>query len=77
MTDDGWSSPDVRCIGMQLHGDAIDEADARGHRVVGDTLIVMLNADSSTTPFVLPAIRRRNAGKRCSTPPIRGARHSG
>jgi isoamylase len=56
MADDAWSSPDVRCIGMQLHGDAIDEADARGHRVVGDTLIVMLNAGTGTLPFVLPEI---------------------
>jgi glycogen operon protein len=54
MHDEAWSSPDVRCIGMQLHGDAIDEADERGHRVVGDTLMVMLNADKAAMPFVLP-----------------------
>jgi isoamylase len=56
MTDEGWSSPHVRCVGMQLHGDAIDEADERGRRVVGDTLMVMLNADTRTMPFVLPEI---------------------
>ncbi|CAN5691460.1 glycogen debranching protein GlgX [soil metagenome] len=54
MTDDGWSAPDVKCIGMRLHGDAIDEADERGHRVFGDTLMVMLNADRKGMPFVLP-----------------------
>ncbi|MEO6214105.1 MAG: glycogen debranching protein GlgX, partial [Vicinamibacterales bacterium] len=52
MTDEAWSSSDVRCIGMQLHGDAIDEADEHGRRVVGDTLIVMLNADDRIMPFL-------------------------
>jgi len=56
MTEEGWSSVDVRCIGMQLHGDAIDEADECGRRVVGDTLMVMLNADTKSIPFVLPEI---------------------
>ncbi|MEO5896626.1 MAG: glycogen debranching protein GlgX, partial [Vicinamibacterales bacterium] len=54
MNDDQWSAPDVKCIGMRLHGDAIDEADERGHRVFGDTLMVMLNADTQAMLFVLP-----------------------
>ncbi|MBA3295919.1 MAG: glycogen debranching protein GlgX [Acidobacteria bacterium] len=56
MTDEAWSSPGVRCIGMRLHGDAIDEADERGQRVVGDTLLVMLNGHDSDVPFLLPEI---------------------
>ncbi len=38
MTDETWNSPDVRCVGVRLNGDAIDEIDERGERIVGDTL---------------------------------------
>ena len=44
MNDESWNAPDVRCLGVRLNGDAIDEADERGERIVGDTLLVMLNA---------------------------------
>jgi isoamylase len=39
---------------MRLNGDAIDEADERGERVVGDTLMVMLNAHPTDVSFQLP-----------------------
>ena len=32
MTDEVWNSPDVRCLGVRLNGDAIDELDERGER---------------------------------------------
>ncbi len=54
MTDETWNAHEVRCLGMRLNGDAIDEADERGERVVGDTLMVMLNSDPSDVPFMLP-----------------------
>ncbi|CAN5698635.1 glycogen debranching protein GlgX [soil metagenome] len=54
MTDEVWHSPDVRTVGMRLNGDAIDEADERGKRVVGDTLLVIFNAGEATEPFLLP-----------------------
>ena len=55
MTDDTWNSPDVRCLGVRLNGDAIDEVDERGERIVGDTLVMLLNAGGDAIPFVLPA----------------------
>ena len=30
MTDEAWNAPDVRCLGVRLSGDAIDEVDERG-----------------------------------------------
>ena len=39
MADDTWSSPGVRCLGVRLNGDAIDEIDERGERIVGATLV--------------------------------------
>jgi glycogen operon protein len=54
MTDRAWSSPDVRCLGVRLNGDAIDELDERGERITGDTLLLLLNAGPSAVPFSLP-----------------------
>ncbi|MBI3263748.1 MAG: glycogen debranching protein GlgX [Acidobacteria bacterium] len=54
MTDEAWSAPSIRSLGVQLAGDAVDEVDARGHRVVDDTLVVLLNADAEPVTFVLP-----------------------
>ncbi len=54
MTDATWSSPDVRCLGVRLNGDAIHEVDERGERIVGDTLLLMLNAAEQPTAFTLP-----------------------
>ncbi|MDQ3487666.1 MAG: glycogen debranching protein GlgX [Acidobacteriota bacterium] len=54
MTDEMWNAPDVRTLGMRLNGDAIDEANERGERVVGDTLLVIFNAGNTAEPFVLP-----------------------
>ena len=55
MADDTWNSPGVRCLGVRLNGDAIDEIDERGERIVGDTLVMLLNAGDKAIPFVLPA----------------------
>src|SRR4051812_6134572 len=54
MTDDMWNSPDVHTLGVRLNGDAIQEVDERGQRIVGDTLLLLLNAGDYTTAFVLP-----------------------
>jgi isoamylase len=59
MTDEDWANPEMRCFGLRLAGDAIEEVDARGNRVVDDTLLILLNAHHETIPFVLPAHRRK------------------
>jgi glycogen operon protein len=55
MTDETWSTPDVRALGVRLNGDAIQEVNERGERIVGDTLLMMLNAGDEAITFVLPA----------------------
>jgi isoamylase len=55
MTDDTWSSPDVRCLGVRLNGDAIDEVDERGGRIISDTLVLILNAGEQPVAFTMPA----------------------
>ncbi|HEX6465240.1 MAG TPA: hypothetical protein VFZ98_12335, partial [Vicinamibacterales bacterium] len=54
MTDDMWNSPEVRGLGVRLNGDAIQETDERGERIIGDTLLLILNAGDKPLSFVLP-----------------------
>jgi glycogen operon protein len=56
MADETWGSPNVRCLGLRLNGDAIDEVDERGERVVGATLVILINGGPEAIPFVLPAV---------------------
>ncbi|MEW6322902.1 MAG: glycogen debranching protein GlgX [Acidobacteriota bacterium] len=53
MTDRAWHTPDVRCLGMRLAGDAADEHDERGRPVAGNTLLALFNAGPVDVPFHL------------------------
>ena len=57
MTQDDWTNPITRCLGLRLAGDAIVESDAQGRRIVDDTFLVMLNAHHEPMGFTLPAHR--------------------
>ena len=59
MTDDDWNNGFARCLGLRLAGDAIEEVDARGNRILDDTLLILLNAHHDVVNFVLPAHRRK------------------
>ncbi len=54
MTDEAWNADFVRSIGMVLAGNAIEERDERGAPIVGDTLLVLLNAHHDKVAFRLP-----------------------
>jgi len=57
MSDEDWENPQAHCLGLRLAGDAIEEVDARGNRIIDDTLLMMLNAHYEPIAFVLPAHR--------------------
>jgi len=57
MTDEQWNNPEQRCFGLRLAGDGIDEVDGRGNRIVDETLLLLLNADAESVPFILPTQR--------------------
>jgi glycogen operon protein len=59
MSDDDWGNPETRCFGLRLAGDAIEELDDRGNRIVDDTLLILLNAHHEGVAFTLPAHRRK------------------
>ena len=57
MTGQDWDNSESRCFGLSLAGDAINETDARGNRIVDDTLLILLNAHFEAVPFVLPELK--------------------
>jgi glycogen operon protein len=53
MTDEAWHSGS-QSIGLRYAGDVIDEVDENGERIVGDTLLILMNASAEKVPFTLP-----------------------
>jgi glycogen operon protein len=58
MTDDDWNNWHARCLGLRLAGDAMEELDSRGDRIVDATLLILLNAHHEPLSFLLPAHRQ-------------------
>ena len=56
MTDETWRQAALKCLGMRLGGDAIEETGDRGGRIVADALLALFNADDREAPFTLPGI---------------------
>nr|MBA2742717.1 glycogen debranching enzyme GlgX [Chthoniobacterales bacterium] len=54
MSDEEWSSPFVRCLGMLLSGDTIDVLSFEGEPIRDQTFLLLINAHYETLPFVLP-----------------------
>jgi glycogen operon protein len=54
MTEEEWTSPFVRCLGMLLSGDATDVLNFEGASVHDDTFLLLINAHYEPIAFVLP-----------------------
>ena len=54
MSDEAWNAGFVKCLGVRLAGDVIGDVDERGEPIVGDTLLLLLNAHHEPLPFLLP-----------------------
>lgn len=57
MSDEAWDAGFVQCLGVRWAGDAMDDVDERGRRIVGDTLLLLFNASHEPIPFTLPEHR--------------------
>jgi glycogen operon protein len=55
MSDAEWHADHVRCFGVRLAGDAIDEVDEDGALIRGETLCYLMNASDVSVPFILPS----------------------
>ncbi|CAI4033786.1 Glycogen operon protein GlgX [Nitrospira tepida] len=58
MTDEDWDRGFVRSLALRLAGDAIEETDEQGRRLIDDTLLILLNAHHEPLDFTLPAHKR-------------------
>ena len=54
MNPEDWQRPWIASIGLMLGGDAIRMLDEKGQRVVGDGLLVLMNAHHEPVTFSLP-----------------------
>ncbi len=54
MEDHAWHSGAVRCLGVRLDGQMVDEVDERGRPITGRTLLLLLNASDQWVPFAMP-----------------------
>ncbi len=55
MSEEDWKNPEVRALGMLMAGNAMDELDARGNRIMDDILLVLFNGHYEPVPFTLPS----------------------
>jgi glycogen operon protein len=56
MTEEEWSDPDLFWIGALLNGNAINEMDEKGNPMVGDTILILLNASYKPVAFHMPRL---------------------
>lgn len=61
MGEEDWNNAEVRCFGILLSGDAIDEVDEEGNRITDDTLLILLNAYHEPVPFMVPPAQQNKA----------------
>lgn len=54
-----WGNGTHRCVGIRLDGDALTDVDEHGNRLVGDTLLIIMNAYYREIPFTLPTHRAK------------------
>ena len=54
MSEEEWTSPFVRCLGMLLSGDTMDVLTFEGEPIRDDTFLLLINAHYEPIPFVVP-----------------------
>jgi glycogen operon protein len=55
MTEEDWKQGYVRCLGVRLAGDRIEEKDHLGNPILDDTFLLLINAHHEPIQFMLPA----------------------
>jgi isoamylase len=59
MNDEAWNAGFVKCLGLYLDGDMIGEMDSRGEPIIGESMLLLLNAHHEKLPFKLPALEKK------------------
>ena len=54
MEEAAWDAGFVKCVGLRLAGDLIEDLDEEGNKIVGETMLILLNAHHEPIQFTLP-----------------------
>jgi isoamylase len=54
MSDGDWNAGFVKCLGIRLAGDLVNDETERGEPIIGETLLILLNGHWEPIPFKLP-----------------------
>ena len=54
MSEEDWQNPEARAVMAFLNGEAIEEPDQRGRRIIDDSFLILVNADSQDLNFIVP-----------------------
>jgi isoamylase len=58
MTETDWADPAGHVLGMLILGEATDEIDERGRRLLGEAILLLTNGGARSRPFTLPQLDR-------------------
>ncbi len=61
MTEADWADPSNHVLGMLILGEATDEIDERGRRLVGEAILLLTNGGARSRPFTLPQLESPGA----------------
>ncbi len=64
MSDEAWNAGFIRCVGVRLAGDLIGDLDDHGEPILGETLLILLNAHHEAIPFTLPLTKSEHRWER-------------
>jgi isoamylase len=64
MSDADWTTGYIKCLGVRLAGDLIDDETEKGEPIVGETLLFLLNAHHESLPFSLPTTKPQHKWQR-------------
>jgi glycogen operon protein len=56
MTPDEWNDGSNHVLGMLVRGEATDEVDERGRRLLGEAVLLLVNGGARSRPFTLPSL---------------------
>jgi isoamylase len=58
MTPEDWNDGSSSVLGMLVRGEATDEVDERGRRLLGEAVLLLVNGGARSRQFILPALER-------------------
>ena len=55
MSDEAWKAGYTQCLGVRFPGDLIGDVSEKGEPIIGDSVVLLVNAHHEPIPFTLPS----------------------